>query len=373
MHGPRDHGPRRRLLGDRDRPRMRAVHHLVQALEKGDGLEVLAPSEHVGNPLAGLARIVAVDHGGDGVHAQPVHVIPLEPEQGVAQEEVRHLAPAEIEHARAPVGMLALARIGVLVEVGAVKVREAMRVLGEVGGDPVEEHPDSAPVQTIDERHEVVGPAIAARGRVVPDGLIPPRAIEGMLHDREELHVGEGHFGRVVRQLVAQLLIGEEPVAFLRHPPPGAQMHFVDAHGRIEGLAPSALGEPGAVAPGEAVEPLHDRRRARLVRLEAEGIGIALQGEGRPGAGHDLELVARALGHAGQEELPDAVARMKPQGMAAPVPAVPVADHGDALRIGRPHREDDPHHAFERRGMRPQLVVDPVVGALPEEVEIEAR
>ena len=64
---------------------------------------------------------------------------------------------------------------------------------------------------------------------------------------------------------------------------------------------------------------------------------------------------------------------MKPQGMAAPVPAVPVADHGDALRIGRPHREDDPRHAFERRGMRSQLVVDPVVGALPEEVEIEAR
>ena len=48
-----------------------------------------------------------------------------------------------VEDQRAPVGVLAQARVGVLVEVGAVEVAQAVRVFGEVGGHPVEEHADA--------------------------------------------------------------------------------------------------------------------------------------------------------------------------------------------------------------------------------------
>src|SRR5215471_8820041 len=107
---------------------MRAVRDLVEALEEGEGLEVLAPAVDVRHPLPGLARVVAVDHGGHGVHAEAVRVVSLEPEERVADEEVGDLAAAEVEHARSPVWMLALTRIGVLVEVRPVEEGEPVRI-----------------------------------------------------------------------------------------------------------------------------------------------------------------------------------------------------------------------------------------------------
>jgi hypothetical protein len=40
-----------------------------------------------GNPLALLARVVEVEHGRDGVDAQAVEVVLLEPVKGVGQEK----------------------------------------------------------------------------------------------------------------------------------------------------------------------------------------------------------------------------------------------------------------------------------------------
>ncbi len=53
--------------------------------------------------------------------------------------------------------MVALARVGVLVEVGAVEEAEAVRVVREVGRHPVEQHADPGRVQRVDQEHEVVG------------------------------------------------------------------------------------------------------------------------------------------------------------------------------------------------------------------------
>jgi hypothetical protein len=53
--------------------------------------------------------------------------------------------------------MLALARVGVLVEMGAVEPGERMRVLREVAGHPVEDHADAVGVALVDEFHQVGG------------------------------------------------------------------------------------------------------------------------------------------------------------------------------------------------------------------------
>jgi hypothetical protein len=58
---------------------------------------------------------------------------------------------------------------------------------------PVEEHADPALVQSVDEILEVVRRAEAARRREVAGHLIAPRGIVGVLHDRQELDVGEAH------------------------------------------------------------------------------------------------------------------------------------------------------------------------------------
>ena len=63
------------------------VGFLVEAAEEVDGFEIFASAEFVGNPLALLARIVEIEHGGDGVHAQAVDVIFVEPEHGARHQE----------------------------------------------------------------------------------------------------------------------------------------------------------------------------------------------------------------------------------------------------------------------------------------------
>ena len=57
---------------------------------------------------------------------------------------------------------------------------------------------------------------------VVPGHLVPPRAAERVLHDRQELDVGEAELGHVVGQLFGQVQIGQSR-------PPRAEVHLVDA------------------------------------------------------------------------------------------------------------------------------------------------
>ena len=69
----------------------------------------------------------------------------LQPEQRVGDQERADLVAAVVEDQRAPVAMLALARVGMLVERGAVEEDEAVRILGEMRGHPVDDHADAVP------------------------------------------------------------------------------------------------------------------------------------------------------------------------------------------------------------------------------------
>ena len=162
--GPGHPAPGRRLLGDGEHAGDVAVHDRVHLLQEGDGLEVLAAAVAVGDPLAVLARVVEVEHRGHGVDPQAVDVHLLQPVAGAGDEEVAHLVAPEVEHERAPVGVLALAGVGVLVEGGAVEAGQRPVVPGEVGRHPVDDHPDAPPVQVVDQVAEPVGVAVAGGG-----------------------------------------------------------------------------------------------------------------------------------------------------------------------------------------------------------------
>ena len=115
----------------------------------------------------------------------------LEPEERVGEQEVAHLVAAVVEDQRAPVGVLALARVLVLVERRAVEAAQAVVVLREVRRHPVEDHADAGLVQGVDEELEVVRGAEAAGRREVARHLVAPGGVEGVLGDRQQLDVGE--------------------------------------------------------------------------------------------------------------------------------------------------------------------------------------
>ena len=115
----------------------------------------------------------------------------VQPEERVGDEEVAHLVAAVVEDVRSPVGVLALARVGVLVERGAVEAGQAPVVLREVRRDPVDDDADARLVESIDEIAEVVGVTESGgRGEVAAD-LIAPRGGERVLGDRQQFDVGE--------------------------------------------------------------------------------------------------------------------------------------------------------------------------------------
>src|SRR5262245_32555773 len=134
---------------------MRAVRERVQPLKKINGFEILPAAESVRQPLPFWARIIEIQHRGDGIYPQPVDVVLIEPEQRVRQEEVPHFVPAVIENQRTPVLVLALARIRVFEKRRAVESRQSVLVFRKVTGHPVEDQRDASLMKGVDEILEV--------------------------------------------------------------------------------------------------------------------------------------------------------------------------------------------------------------------------
>ena len=237
------------------------------------------PPNRFGNPLALAARIVQIQHRRDRVDAQPVDVVFLEPEQRVRQQEVPHLVAAVVEDQRAPVLMLALPRVRVLVERGAVKLREAVLVFREMPGHPVENEAEPGLVAGVDEVLEVLRRPEAARRREEPEHLVAPGARKRMLHHRQQLDVREAGLLRVRHQPARHLAIREEAVAFLRHARPRPEVDFVDRHRPIDpGAALPPRGHPRIVIPRVARDVFDDRRgERRHFERDAERIALLQQ------------------------------------------------------------------------------------------------
>ena len=353
----RDARPRGRLLRDRDDAGLAVVQHLVQLLQERDGLEILAPAERVRHPLARLAGVVEIEHRGDGVDAQPVGVELAHPVERVREQEVPHLVPAEVEDERAPVGMGAAARIGVLVERRPVELRERELVAREVRRHPVEDHADPGLMQRVDEGAEVVGRAERRLGRVEAGHLVAPGARERMVHHGQELDVRELELGGIGDELLGEILPAE-PEA------PRAGMHLVDRHRPAQRLGGATGVEPVRVAP--VVGGREDDRRGLRRHLGGSRERIGLQAENPVGA-DDLELVPRSLGCGGHDSMPDSRRALRLERVGVAVPAVPVADHGELACVRSPDGERDPVGG----DVRAEPLVDPLVAAFPRKMEIE--
>src|SRR6266404_7148729 len=72
MSGPRNHRIGGGLLRVGLNVRMLFVGFEVETAQEVDRFQVLAAAELVRNPFTLLARVVEIEHGSDGVHAQAV-------------------------------------------------------------------------------------------------------------------------------------------------------------------------------------------------------------------------------------------------------------------------------------------------------------
>ena len=115
-------------------------------------------------------------------------------------QEIAHFVAAEVKNERAPILMLALARIHVLVEIGAVEFGQPVRVLREMRRHPIHDHADAGLMTFVDEMTELVRRSEAAGRRVIICDLITPRTFERMLRDRHQLDVGVTHLEHVRQQ-----------------------------------------------------------------------------------------------------------------------------------------------------------------------------
>src|SRR5262249_10131134 len=156
----------------------------VEMAQEVDGFQMLAPAIDVGDPLAGGAAVVAIEHGGDSVDAQAVDVEMLQPMERARDQEALHLASPEIVDGSVPVLGETLARIEVLVEGSAVEARQTVRIGREMRRHPVEDEADAGAMQAVDEAPETLRRAVASGRREQAERLVAPRAAERMLGDR---------------------------------------------------------------------------------------------------------------------------------------------------------------------------------------------
>src|SRR5215475_3390877 len=195
-------------------------HFGVDAPQKSDRIEILAPAVLVWDPAGRGTAVVKIEHGRDGIDAQPVNRVAVKPKERVRQQEIRNLDASVVIDQGAPVEMTALPRIGMLVERSAVEGSEPVGVVGEMTRHPVEHDAESGAMADIDEICKFSRASKAAGWRKQSGRLITPGAVEGVLAHRQELDVAETKVAHISRQRFRKLAIGEPSIVLFRSTAP---------------------------------------------------------------------------------------------------------------------------------------------------------
>ncbi len=320
----------------------------VELAQERDRLQILAAAMRVGHPLAFGTAVVAIQHRGHRIHAQAVEVVMLDPFQRAAQQVSGHFRPAVVVDQRIPVAMHAFARVGMLIQRGAVELGQPVRVIGKVRTDPIQDHADTGAMAGVDELRKAVRAAMARGGRIQAQRLIAPGTAKRVFGDRQQFDMGEAELLHIGNQLLGQGWPVQRLVVSVATP--GRGMHLVDRQRPRHGGG-VAVGHPGRVGPGECGGAGHHRCGCRRqFGLPRHRVGL----EQHPPIGcGDGILVPGASVHAREEEFPEATDAL-PHRMPPHVPSVEVADHRHALGMGCPQREAHARHVATVEMLRAQ-------------------
>ena len=343
-------------------------------LKKLHRFQVFVAAVLVRHPFALFFAIIQIQHGCHRVHPQAVHVHLLHPEQSIGNEEIAHLIFPIIKNLRAPVGMLTLAGIRILVHAGAVKFRQPMAVSRKMGRYPVQDHADLVPVQVIDHVHEIPGRAVAGSGRVIARHLITPGTVKGMLGNAHQLHVGVAHGFHILGDLHGELPIGVKAllvVLRLGMLPPRAHVHFVNGQRFLSHIFSCAVLDPLAVTPRKSFQRCH-RRRCSRPQFRVIGKRVCLV-KLPPILCKNLVLVQLAQLHTGHKNIVNTVGFVAGHLVIASVPAVKIPHQLYLFRMGCPHSKIHTLFPVLYRRVRPQLLIDIIMGSLSEQILVKFR
>src|SRR6266516_1254332 len=325
-----------------------------------------------------LAHIIQVEHRSDGIDAQAIDMMLAQPEERASDQEVAHLAAPIIEDIRTPLFVLALARIGVLVEMCPIKVAQGRPIFGEVRGDPVEQDADALLVHVVDEILEILRRTVTAGWCKVARRLVAPGAVERIFGDGQQLDMRKAQVFHIVCQGMRQLAIGHKAIFFvgaflmpLWNVAPGTQVDLVDRDGLAERPKLFSPLQPCLVLPGVLMD-IGDDAGCPGAQFGEKAIGIGLIDRVVVEARIDGVLVDLAGPESRHKALPNAqvvVAALHRRLRA--IPAVEVADRRDGACIRRPERKIDARDSMYRAELRAELIVDVVVPPLPKQVEVE--
>src|SRR5919197_2057992 len=145
-------------------------------------------------------------------------------------------------------------------------------------------------------------------------------------------------------------------------------MNFVDRNGSVERVVMLAGLHPAVIAP-VVIDVPDDRGRPRR-DFVLEGIWVGLVDAVSLISRGDVVLVDGSVAYLRDEAFPNAGVVAWPQVMAVLVPAIKVADHRYRVGIGGPHREISAVLPASLGQVRAQLVMEAVVVALIEQVEV---
>src|SRR5690606_25185176 len=138
-----DAGPGGGFLGNHQPTRMPAGNERVGVAQEIHGIQVLPAAVAVRDPLALFATVIQVEHRSHRIDAQAVDMKFIQPVKGAGGEKIRDLQPTKIIDERVPVLVEAKTGILMLVESGAVKTDQPMRIRGKVCRYPVEDDADT--------------------------------------------------------------------------------------------------------------------------------------------------------------------------------------------------------------------------------------
>ena len=242
--------------------------------------------------------------------------------------------------------MPALARIGVFVQMSAIKFRQAVRISRKVGRRPIQNDADTRLMEAVDERHEIVWRAVTAGSGKISERLVSPGTVERMLHHRHQFHVRVAHLLQIGNELVGQFRIRKPAVSVLDDAPPGTKMNFIDRDGRGQPIVSGAPVDPARDRSSVAIEP-RDDRSGLGPHFRAESVRIALQYGKRRTAAEFHICRSRPRPVPGQR-IPIRRTVRDCAWVRAPVPLIEISHNADAHRVGRPHAELNSGDAIDR-------------------------
>src|ERR1700722_1122664 len=108
----------------------------------------------------------------------------VEPKKSVPGQKALDLAAAVIEHESVLVRLLSLARIGVFIQMGSVKITQAGFVLWKVRRNPIQDDTYAALMKLVHQKHKIRRSPEAAGGCEIANGLITPGTVEWVLRKR---------------------------------------------------------------------------------------------------------------------------------------------------------------------------------------------